>query len=60
MWAELLRDGMLLATSVMTLVLWTAGTGNSYQLGWLVDLLLLTGAGILVVRIIQTRQMPEG
>ena len=52
-------DASLPAISILTLIAWTAGTLSSYPLSGLVDLMLLTGAGVLVSRIVQSRGTAE-
>jgi hypothetical protein len=53
------RDASLPAISILTLIVWTAGSLSSYSLSALVDLMLLTGAGVLVARIVQSRRTAE-
>ena len=53
------RDASLPAISILTLIVWTVGPLSSYPLSGIVDLMLLTGAGVLVARIVQSRRTAE-
>jgi hypothetical protein len=57
--AVLSSDVALPAISILTLIVWTVGPLSSYPLSGLVDLMLLTGAGVLVARIVQSRRTAE-